>query len=75
MRKDLITVLGMTALLVSTMSVLAITFHVNVGILTAASLSMYLWIGVLLYRRSRHAAPEVPATSPRSLPCWSAPAP
>lgn len=50
----------MSVLLVSGMSVLAIVFNVDVRILTAVALSMYLLIIVLLYRRSRRAAPEVP---------------
>ena len=60
MVKELIAVLGFFALLVSTMSVLAITFNVNVLILTAASFAILLWMMVLLYRRSRRAAPFVP---------------
>jgi hypothetical protein len=60
MLKELIAVLGFLALLVSTMSVLAITFHVDVRILTAVSLSIFLLIMVLLYRRSRRSAPDVP---------------
>ena len=61
MLKELIAVLGIFALLVSTMSVLAITFHVDVRILTAVGLSIFLLIMVLLYRRSRRSAPDVPA--------------
>jgi len=60
MLKELIAVLGVLALLVSTMSVLAITFHVDVRILTAVSLLIFLLIMVLLYRRSRRSAPDVP---------------
>jgi hypothetical protein len=60
MGKELIAVLGMSALLVSGMSVLAIVFNVDVRILTGVALSMYLLIIVLLYRRSRRSAPEVP---------------
>ena len=60
MVKELIAVLGFLALLVSTMSVLAITFHADVRILTAISLSIFLLIMVFLYRRSRRFAPDVP---------------
>src|SRR4030095_2507780 len=61
MLKELIAVLGIFALLVATMSVLAITFDVDVRILIAASLSIVLLTMVLLYRRSRRSAPDVPA--------------
>lgn len=60
MRKELIAVLGMSALLVSGMSVLAIVFNVDVRILTAVALSIFLLIILLLYRRSRRSDPEVP---------------
>ena len=60
MLEELIAVLGVLALLVSTMSVLAISFHVDVRFLTAVSLSIFLLIMVLLYRRSRRSAPDVP---------------
>jgi hypothetical protein len=59
--KDLITVLGITGSLVITMSVLAITFNVDVRILTGVSFLIFLWIIVLLYRRSRRSSPEVPS--------------
>jgi hypothetical protein len=59
--KELMTVSGIAVLLVSTMSVLAIGFDVDVRILTAVSLSTFLLIIVLLYRRLRRSAPEVPA--------------
>ena len=61
MWKDLITVLAITGLLVSTMSVLAITFNVDVRILTGASFLIFLWIIVLLYRRSRRSNPGAPS--------------
>jgi hypothetical protein len=60
MLKELMTVLGTAVLLVSTMSVLAIDFGVDVRILTAVALSTLLLIIVLLYRRLRRSAPEVP---------------
>jgi hypothetical protein len=60
MLKELIAVLGVVALLFSTMSVLAITFDVDVRFLTAVSLSIIVLIMVLLYRRSRRSAPDVP---------------
>jgi hypothetical protein len=60
MLKELIAVLGLWALLVSTMSVLAIRFNVDVRILTAVGLLIFLAIMVLLYRRSRRSAPDVP---------------
>jgi hypothetical protein len=61
MWKDLLTVLGITGLLVITMSVLAITFNVDVRILTGVSFLIFLWVVVLLYRRSRRSSPEVPS--------------
>jgi hypothetical protein len=60
MLQELIAVLVFLALLVSTMSVLAIAFDVDVLILTAISLSIFVLIMVLLYRRSRRFAPDVP---------------
>jgi hypothetical protein len=60
MVKELIAVLGCVALWVSTMSVLAITFNVDVRILLGVSLSIFALILVLLYRRSRRSAPDVP---------------
>jgi len=62
MLKELIAVLAFATLLVSTMSVLAITFHVDVRILTAVSFVMFLLIAVLFVRRLRRSAPEVPTT-------------
>jgi len=61
MLKELIAVLGALALSVSTMSVLAITFHVDVRFLAAVSLLIFLLIMAILYRRSRRSAPDVPA--------------
>ena len=61
MTKDLITVLGLTVLLVGTMNVLAIVFDVDGRTLAAISLSIFLLIIVFLYRRSRRSAPEVPS--------------
>jgi hypothetical protein len=60
MRKDLITVFGISIVLVVVMSFLAIVAGVNGIILTAASLVIMLLAGVHLCRRSRRAAPEVP---------------
>ena len=60
MRKELIAVLGITVLLVSTMVVLAIVFGVDGKILGPISLSIFSLIIVLLYRRLRRFAPEVP---------------
>jgi hypothetical protein len=61
MLKELMVVAGISVVLVITMSVLAIAFNVDVLILTAASFAIFLWMMVLLYRRSRRAAPGVPA--------------
>jgi hypothetical protein len=60
MLKELTVVSGISVVLVITMSVLAIAFNVDVLILTAASLAIFLWMMVVLYRRSRRAAPAVP---------------
>jgi hypothetical protein len=60
MLKELIAVLVFAALLVITMSVLAITFDVDVLILTAISLVLFLLFIVLFYKRLRRFAPEVP---------------
>jgi len=60
MLKELIAVLGVLALLLITMSVLAITFGVDVRILTAVSLLIFVLMMALLYRRSRRSAPDVP---------------
>ena len=61
MVKELMVVSGMSVVLVVTMSVLAIAFNVDVLILTAVSFAIFLGMMVLLYRRSRRAAPSVPA--------------
>jgi hypothetical protein len=61
MLKELGAVLGLAALLVATMSVLAITFHVDVRILTAVSFLIFVLFIVLFYRRLRRIAPDVPA--------------
>ena len=60
MLKELIAVLGFVALLVITMSVLAIGFDVDVRILTAISLLLFLLFISLFYNRLRRSAPEVP---------------
>lgn len=60
MLKELMVVSGISAVLVITMSVLAMAFNVNVLILTAVSFAIFLSMMVLLYRRSRRAAPAVP---------------
>ena len=60
MRKELIAVLGLTVLLVSTMVVLAIVFDLGGKILGPISLSIFSLIVVVLYRRFRRSAPEVP---------------
>ena len=60
MRKELIAVLGITVLLVSTMVVLAIVFDLRGNVLGPISLSIFALIGIVLYRRFRRSAPEVP---------------
>jgi len=61
MLRELIVVSGISVLLVTTMSVLAIGFQVDVRILTAASFAIFMWMMVILYRRSKRSAPSVPA--------------
>ena len=60
MRKEVIAVLGLTVLLVSTMVVLAIVFDLGGKILGLISLSIFSLIVVFLYQRFRRSAPEVP---------------
>jgi len=60
MLKELMIVSGISVVLVITMSVLAIAFNANILILTAASFAIFSWMMVVLYRRSRRAAPAVP---------------
>ena len=61
MRKELITVLGVTVLWVSAMNVLAMAADVGGSILAAATLVVLLLTIVLLYRRMRRSVPEVPS--------------
>ena len=61
MRKEVIAVLGITVLWVSTTVVLAMVFDLGGRVLGPISLAIFSLIVVVLYRRFRRSAPEVPA--------------